>query len=277
MNRLLKNLLAAGCLLGGTTLGFSQTKSENPGAELTVSYLRGTQKLHDLQASPMMYFTDYNGINLDYKRMKGRNRWEFGSEAKTGSMIAPALGTREFQFEEGGEGFLLIPTQYFGEIRAGYQRGLIQNEKQETYLGVNLRNQIHYADGLAMNTWAMNLLGLGVRYTHLLKLGTKHQILGDFQLPIFAFVARMPFSNVVSQPETSQFKSFMSGSTFTSVNQFQQPEIRIAYRYRLARRSSLELGYSYDWLHYSKPQTIKKSNHELGLSWVYHFQFSPAK
>ncbi|MDP2042921.1 hypothetical protein SAMN03080617_03483 [Algoriphagus alkaliphilus] len=274
MNKLFKSLLAAGCLLGGTILGFSQTQKENPGAELTVTYLRGTQKLHDLQASPMIYFTDYNGLNLDYKRMKGHNRWEFGLEAKTGSMRAPALGEREFQFEEGGGGFLLIPSQYFGEIRAGYQRSLSQRENLESYLGISLRDQVHYADGLAMNTWAMNQLGLAIRYTHLVKLGTRHQIIGDVQLPIISIIARMPYSNVVSQPEKSQFKTFLKESTVTTAHELQQPEIRVAYRYRLAHRSSLELNYAYDWMHYSKPQPIKKTNHELGLSWVYHFQFS---
>ncbi|MBC6367863.1 hypothetical protein [Algoriphagus sp. AK58] len=275
MSKLFKILLAAGGLLGGSILGNSQSKIQTPGAELTISYLRGTQKLHDLQASPMIYFTDYNGVHLDYKRMKGRNRWEFGAEAKTGHMIAPALGEREFQFEEGGEGFLLIPTQYFGEVSAGYQRRLHQTEKLESFLGINLRNQIHYADGLAMNTWAMNQLGLSIRYTHLMKLGQRHQLLGDLQLPIFSLIARMPYSNVVSEPEKSQVKSFLGESEMTAVHQLQQPELRVAYRYRLAHRSSLELGYAYDWMSYSQPQSIKKSNHELALSWVYHFQFSP--
>lgn len=275
MNKFQKILLAVGCLLGVSNMGLAQSKFGSQGAELSISYLRGTQKLHDLQASPMIYFTDYNGVNLDYKRLKGPNRWEFGLKAKTGSMIAPSLGEREFQFEEGGDGFFLVPTQYFGEVRASYQRLLTVKSSQVSYLGFSLRDQIHYADGLAMNTWAMNQLTLAVRYTHSLKLGERHQLSGDFQLPVLALISRMPYSNVVSQPDKSQGFAFLENSKFTSAHELQHPEFQVAYRYRLANRSSLSLSYNYDWMRYSKPQTIKKSTHELALSYVFLFQFSP--
>ena len=274
MNQLLKNLLAAGCLLGGSTLGFSQTKTENPGAELTISYLRGTQKLHDLQASPMIYYTTYNGINLDYKRITEKNRWEFGLEAKTGNMIAPELGEREFQIEEGGDSFVLIPSQYFGEIRAGYQRKVSSNSEGQGFLGVMIRDEFFYADGLAMNTWSMNNLEFAARYSHFMELGERHRIEGDVILPLFAFTARTPYSNVVSQPDKSQSKAFLEESEFTSLVNYQHPEIQLSYRYSLARRSGLEFRYSFDWMHYSEPRSIKKSNHEIALAWVYVFQFS---
>ena len=274
MNKFQKTLLAAGCLLAVNSMGFAQSKFGTPDAELSISYLRGTQKLHDLQASPMIYFTDYNGVNLDYKRLKGANRWEFGVNAKTGSMIAPALGKREFQFEGGGDSFFLVPTQYFGEVRASYLRLLTDKSSQESYLGLGLRDQIHYADGLAMNTWAMNQLTMAIRYSHFIKLGDRHQLAGDFQFPILALISRMPYSNVVSQPDKSQTFAFLENGKFTSAHQFQHPEIQIAYRYRLADRSSLSVSYNYDWMSYSQPQPIKKANHELALSYVFLFQFS---
>lgn len=250
-----------------------ETKSD-PGAELRVSYLRGTQKIHDLQASPMIYYTTYNGINLDYKRITEKNRWEFGLEAKTGNMIAPELGEREFQIEEGGDSFVLIPSQYFGELRVGYLRKLNSKPKSQAYLGGLIRDEFYYADGLAMNTWSMNLLEFAARYSHFFQIGERHRLEGDVIFPLFAITARMPYSNVVSQPDKSQSKAFLEGSEFASINDYQHPEIQLSYRYHLAQRSGLEIRYSLDWLHYNEPRSIKKSNHEIAVAWVYFFQFS---
>lgn len=267
--------LLSGIFLYLTVLSANaQETQESPGAELRVSYLRGTQKLHDLQASPMIYYTTYNGLNLDYKRLTDKNRWEFGLEAKTGNMIAPELGEREFQIEEGGDSFVLIPSQYFGELRAGYQRKLNSNPKSQAYLGALLRDEFYYADGLAMNTWSMNSLEFAARYSHFVQLGKRHRLEGDVILPLFAFTARMPFSNVVSQPDKSQSKAFLEDSEFASIGEYQHPEIQISYRYHIARKSGLEFRYSKDWLHYTEPRSIKKSNHEIALAWVYFFQFS---
>lgn len=267
--------LVAGVIFALTVLSANaQETKETPGAEFRVSYLRGTQKLHDLQASPMIYYTTYNGLNLDYKRNTPKNRWEFGLEAKTGDMIAPELGEREFQIEEGGDSFVLIPSQYFGELRAGYQRKLNVNPKSQAYLGALIRDEFSYADGLAMNTWSMNSLEFAARYSHFVHLGKRQRLEGDVILPLFAFTARMPYSNVVSQPEKSQSKAFLGKSEFASLSEYQHPEIQISYRYQLARRIGLEVRYSMDWLHYTEPRSIKKSNHEISLAWVYFFQFS---
>lgn len=267
-------LIAGLCFALNFISANAQDTKETPGAEFRVSYLRGTQKLHDLQASPMIYFTTYNGLNLDYKRITAKNRWEFGLEAKTGNMIAPELGEREFQIEEGGDSFVLIPSQYFGEIRAGYQRKLNSNPKSQGYLGGLIRDEFYYADGLAMNTWSMNSLEFAARYSHFVSLGERHRIEGDVIFPLFVFTARMPYSNVVSQPDKSQSKAFLEESEFTSLGNYQHPEVQLSYRYSLARRSGLEFRYSMDWLHYSEPRSIQKSNHEIALAWVYFFQFS---
>lgn len=267
-------LVAGLCFALSIASARAQDTQEKPGAEFRISYLRGTQKLHDLQASPMIYYTTYNGLNLDYKRITEKNRWEFGLEAKTGNMIAPELGEREFQIEEGGDSFVLIPSQYFGEIRVGYQRQVSSNSKSQGYLGGMIRDEFYYSDGLAMNTWSMNSLEFAARYSHFVELGKKHRIEGDVILPLVAFTARMPYSNVVSQPEKSQAKAFLEESEFASIGAYQHPEIQLSYRYHLSHRSGLEFRYSLDWLHYSEPRSIKKSNHEIALAWVYFFQFS---
>lgn len=252
---------------------FAQNQESRHGAEFNISYLRGTQKLHDLMASPMIYYTTYNGLNLGYSRITNKNRWEFGVEAKTGNMISPKLGEREFQIEEGGDSFILAPSQYFGEIRAGYQRKLTFNQQQEGFIGGLLRNEFYYADGLAMNTWALNNLELSLRYAHFLYLGKRHRISGDFSFPLIAMISRLPYSNVVSYPDKSQFSGFLKGTELSSIHSFQHPEIHLAYRYDLAKRSSLEVGYNTDWMHYDEPKTIKKSVHEVSATWIYKFQF----
>lgn len=266
--------LVSGILLSLSFLSaYAQNQKPNHGAELNVSYLRGSQKLHDLQASPMIYFTNYNGVNMSYSRITTKNLWDFEVEAKTGNMIAPKLGKRELQIEEGGDSFLLVPSQYFGTIKAGYLRRIAINRRQEGLIGGFLRDEFYYADGLAMNTWAMNNVELSFRYVHHFSLGNKHRISGDFSFPIMAMVSKLPYSNVVSYPQKSQLSGFMKESELRTLNSFQHPELQLAYRYELSERSSLKIGYTTDWMHYNEPKPIKKSVHEVSAAWIYKFQF----
>lgn len=251
-----------------------QDKPANHGAEASIGLLRGTNKLHDLQASPMQYFTNYNGFKGDYRRLTPKNRWYFGFEAGLGDMIAPSLGKREFRFEEGDDSFYLVPSLYRGSISAQYLRLIKDEDKQKSYLGVKFKNSFSYADGLAMNIWAMNLTDLALGYEYLRQFGQKHQLVASISLPLLAFAARMPYSNVVSQPDKSQAGAFLAGGQWAWLGQYFYPDLEFAYQFSLSKRNAIRVSYRYRWLNYSQPRRIQMSDHQLGLVYVYKFQFS---
>ncbi|MFD2200832.1 hypothetical protein [Shivajiella indica] len=249
-------------------------ESKSHGAEASLGITRGTNKLHDWQASPMQYFTNSNGLKGDYRRITPRNLWYFGFEAGMGEMIAPALGKRQFRFEEGGEPFYLVPTLYQGMLFAQYLRKVSTHSKNTSYLGLKISDSFFYADGLAMNIWTMNLLEFSSNYTFIRKFGERHQIEGNISIPLVASVARMPFSNVVSQPDKSQSRAFLEGAEWEFLGKYVHPEIGIAYQYALSKRNSIRFTYRYQWLSYDQPRSIKMSDHQIGLAYVYKFQFS---
>jgi hypothetical protein len=259
----------------GTIMAFGQQENNiKHGAEASIGLIRGTNKLHDLQASPMQYFTNYNGIKGDYRRLTPKNRWYFGFEAGLGDMIAPSLGKREFRFEEGDDSFYLVPTLYRGSISAQYLRLIKDDDRQKSFLGARLKNSFSYADGLAMNIWAMNLTDLSVGYEYSRQFGQKHQVEASIYLPVLAFATRMPYSNVVSWPGKSQAAAFLEGGQWAWLGQYFYPDFEFAYQYSISKRNAIRASYRYRWLNYSQPRQIQMSDHQLGLAYVYKFQFS---
>lgn len=259
----------------GTVVSFAQeNETDNHAAEASIGLVRGVNKLHDWQASPMQYFTNYNGLKGDYKRITSKNLWHFGFEAGLGDMVSPALGKRQFRFDEGDETFYLVPTMYKGLLYAQYLRQISNQTNQLSYLGIKIQDSFFYADGLAMNIWSMNLLEISAKYSYIKKFGRRHQLEGNISLPILASVARMPFSNVVSQPDKSQSRAFLEGAEWGFLGKYVHPEIEISYQYKISKRNALRFNYRYQWLSYDQPLTIRMSDHQIGLAYVYQFQFS---
>ncbi|HSI77935.1 MAG TPA: hypothetical protein VK957_18695 [Lunatimonas sp.] len=259
----------------GTLLAYGQQdNSVNHSAEGSFGFVRGTNKLHDLQASPLQYFTNYNGIKGDYRRLTPKNHWYIGIEAGLGEMIAPSLGKREFRFEEGGDSFYLVPTLYRGSVSAQYLRLIEDNDRQKSFLGARLKNSFSYADGLAMNIWAMNLTDVSVAYEYSRQFGNKHLFEANVSLPVLAYATRMPYSNVVSQPDKSQSGAFLEGGQWTWLGQYFYPDIEYAYQFSLSKKNAIRVTYRYRWLNYSQPIRIQMSDHQLGLAYVYKFKSS---
>ncbi|MDX5477557.1 MAG: hypothetical protein LPJ98_03795 [Cyclobacteriaceae bacterium] len=268
-------LLCTVMLCLGISLSFAQgDESLRHGAEASLGLVRGVNKLHDWQASPMQYFTNYNGLTGDYKRITKKNLWYFGFEAGLGDMLAPELGKRQFRIDEGDETFYLVPTLYKGELFAQFLRKISDQAVKSSYVGFKIQDSFFYADGLAMNIWTMNLLEVAAKYAYVRNFGKRHQVGANISLPIIASIARMPFSNVVSQPDKSQSRAFLAGAEWGFLGRYVHPEIGLNYQYQISKRNSIRFNYRYQWLSNDKPRSIRMSDHQIGLAYVYQFQFS---
>ena len=243
------------------------------GSELQIGYGRQTFKMRDLLASPMLYVASLNGVRLGYTRQTLRNQWRVGVQAGLGDFIAPGLGIRPIKFvPEQEQPLWLVPTLYRGQLELEYRRRIHQTASRTTWLGVGLHETIGYSDGLALGTWAFNSATLGVLYQTRLRLSERHTLVADASLPVLAAVTRMPYSNVVSEPNRSEVATFFGGTRWTTVNRYLNPELGVSYRFELSHRVAFGAGYRYSWMRYPEPQLIRTANHAVSASISYKFQ-----
>ncbi|WP_128545847.1 hypothetical protein [Larkinella soli] len=272
----MKPFISTVCLSLGSLLAFGQApdRTPRPGSELQVSYARETFKMHDLQASPVRYVANLNGARITYSRLGLRNRWNAGLQAGLADFIAPSLGIRGIKFApDQREPLWLVPTVYRGRIELEYLRQIGRTAHRTAWLGLGLHDTFGYADGLALGTWVINTASAAVLYQTRLQLGRKHVLTADASLPVLAAVSRLPYSNVVSEPGRTRAATFFGNTRWTSLNRFLNPQVGLAYRFDLSRRTAFGAGYRFNWMQYPEPRPIRTATHSLNLSLVYKFQY----
>ena len=229
--------------------------------------------MRDVQASPMLYVANLNGVRLVYSRQTLKNQWRVSVQAGVGDFIAPGLGIRPIKFvPEQEQPLWLAPTLYRGQLELDYRRLIHQTANRTTFMGVGLHETVGYSDGLALGTWAFNSATLRVLYQTRLRLGERHTLVADASLPVLAAVSRMPYSNVVSKPNRSDVATFFSGTRWVTLNHFINPELGVSYRFELNRRVAFSAGYRYNWMRYPEPQLIRTADHTVNASILYKFQ-----
>jgi len=270
----MKTFLSTVLLVLGGTLAFAQTTQKPaPFSELVIGYQRETFKMRDLQASPMRYYANLNGLRIQYNRLTLKNQWQVGIKVGAGDLIAPGLGIRGFKFSpEQEQPLWLIPTLYRGQLALDYLRAFRTTAHRSTGLGVGLHETMGYADGLALGTWAFNSAELRVLYLTRLTLGQRHTLTAGASLPVLAAVSRMPYSNVVSEPNRSEVASFFGGTRWATLNSYLNPAVKLDYNFALSRRIGFGVGYRYQWMRYPEPRTIRTADHTLHVSLLYQFQ-----
>jgi hypothetical protein len=270
----MKILMTTVCLLAGSLIAAAQpTKSPTPGAELAVGYVRELFKARDLNASPVLYLANLNGIRLSYTRITPRNGWHAGVQAGTGQYIAPQLGIRSFTFSPGqAEPLWLAPTLYRGSIELAYRRNLRQKGNRTTWMGLGIHDTFGYADGVAMSVWAFNSLAGQLLYREQVTFLRRHSLVADVSVPLVAAVSRMPWSNVVSDPEKGNTAAFLAGTRWASPFRLLNPQIELAYKLDFSPRLAFRASYRYSWMRYPGPRVIRSASHTGAVSLVYKFQ-----
>ncbi len=270
----MKTIISTALLSLGSAWAFGQTPTDpKMGSELQIGYGRQTFKMRDVQASPMMYVANLNGVRLGYTRQTLRNQWRFNLQAGLGDLVAPSLGIRPFKFAPDQEQPLwLVPTLYRGQLNLEYRQRIAYTGNRTTWVGVGLHETIGYADGLALSTWAFNSAALRVLYQTQLRLGKRHTLVGDAALPVLVAVSRMPYSNVVSEPRRSEVATFFGNTRWATLNRYLNPEVSLSYRFELSHRVAFGVGYRYNYLHYPEPRLIRTADHAVSASVLYKFQ-----
>ncbi len=267
----MKSVFSAVLLSLGSALVSAQTP-QAPSSEIHLDFERETFKMRDNQASPAMYVANLNKLRIGFQRLTPHNQWRVELSAGIGDLVAPSLGIRGFKFSpEQEQPLWLVPTLYRGQLRVEYLRSVRQSGRRSTWLGLGLLETAGYADGLALSTWAFSSADVRLLYQTRLTLGERHTLVADASLPLLATMTRMPYSNVVSQPNQSDAASFFGSTRLATLNRYLSPEVSLNYRFRLNRRVTFGVGYRYNWMYYSQPRTIRTAAHTLHTSLVYTF------
>jgi hypothetical protein len=270
----MKALLTIALLWAGSLVAHAQPAGPaQPGSELQVGYVRELFKARDLNASPLLYIANLNGIRLSYTRVTPRNQWYAGIQAGRGAYVAPALGIRSFRFSpDQATPLRLAPTLYRGSLELAYRRNVRQRAHRTTWVGLGVHDVIGYADGVAMSTWAMHSLAAQLLYQERLTLFKKHTLVADASLPVLAAVSRMPYGNVVSEPGRGNASAFLGGTRLASPLRFLNPQVGLAYRLDCTPQLALRASYQYSWTRYPEPRVIRSASHAVAASLVYKFQ-----
>jgi hypothetical protein len=249
-------------------------------SKLTLAYKRSSFHLLDKQASPLIYQANLNGISIGYEHAGIKSRSFVNVQANTGTALPKGLGAREYTFtstniygETTSSQFVHAPTLYIGQIEAGYLRKLITGGTKEIFAGITLQEWLGYSDNIGMwSTWANSFATLNAAIHYEKKLKSKQQLQVKAAIPILVLVSRMPYSNVISNPEHSNFRAFFDeGTDLTFLNKFQRISLGAAYQYRLGRHWQTGVAYDFQWLHTQKPQSIKAYSHTASLQCNYLF------
>ncbi|GAB3794793.1 hypothetical protein GCM10028819_09600 [Spirosoma humi] len=271
----MKTMLSTAVLSLGSALTFAQISPSlsNRGSELQIGYSRQTFKMRDLGASPMLYVANLDGVHVSYTRLTQQNQWQARVQVGLGDLIPPGLGIRSVKFaQEQAQPLWLVPTLYRGQLELNYRRRIGHTGNRTSWLGVGLHELIGYADGLALNTWAFNSAALRLTYQKRLLIGKRHTLIIDAALPMLGALSRMPYSNVVSEPNRTEIRSFFRGTRLTTLNRYINPEVEVNYHFAFSRHVGFGIGYRYNYLYYTNPQLIRTADHSFQASIVYKCQ-----
>ena len=278
MKKIIVSCLLTGLLVSlSIGLLFAQDLKQS---QLNVSYQRHRLAFLDKQASPLIYQANLNGVSLGYEHSAPKSRSFLNFQANLGTAVPKGIGIREFTLSSSdfyGETttnkLVHAPTIYLGQLEAGYLRQLKTEGSKSVFLGATLQNWITYADNIGFwSTMGINTASLNVAVGFEKEIGKKQKLKIGASFPVIAIVSRMPYSNVISDPELGNFKAFFKeGSQLTSLHQYQRLNLNATYRFRLSRHWQTGLGYNFILLRYTQPQSIRALNQGLNIQANYLF------
>ena len=277
----MKSLFSTVLLSAWGLIAFGQ--SARPTGEVAVGYVRETFKMRDEQVSPLLYVANLNGVRVGYAQRWSRHQLRIAAQGTLGDFVAPGVGIRSVNFTpqspDAQAVTLLPPKLYQASFEADYlfrihQRsrgGLIRGASA---WGVGFNDNLHYADGVALTTWAMNTASFSLLYQTYRQWGTRHRLTLDASLPLLSAISRIPYANVISEPDRSNVEAFFETTPRLSFTRLINPRLSLAYRLAISPRVALQASYRFGWLRYPDPQLIRTASHSGQCSIVYNFNFS---
>lgn len=253
-------LLLSGLLHSLPAISFGQTADHNDTNHWRIGIGYQNHRTLDQNISPLIYVSNNAVLNAQFEKYKTSTLWNLGMNLAIGSNQSkrhgrreaitydpyPLLDERDSTIYEINPGLSLIQA----ELRYAMLWKL-RSEKRPWYLGASLSDRFTYS-AMGADVWFFNQMSLMAAARTTLYCQRKSTVDIGVQVPIMSYLLRQPYALDPSLPEASYFKAYLqTGSSFSSINKFQQINIGVDYRYRLNRGKSIGLLWQMTWMNFA--------------------------
>jgi hypothetical protein len=213
----------------------------------------------DHNTSPLQFVANNGVFSFQFEKSNPGGTWNLGISFSVGSNQSKRFGVREglvldpYLIDGSRDTFVYIinpglsfiqPTLY-----SSYYKTL--NTNKTMLVGASINNKFYYG-GMGADTWFFNQLSILPAYRVTLFESSLHSLIGEVSFPILSFLVRQPYSRRPSLPERSSILAHLqTGSSFATINSFQQINVQLGYRYLFSSGNLLGFTYYFTWMRYS--------------------------
>lgn len=235
---------------------FAQQAEQSYPAQL--SFQLGYQNHRTLakNTSPLLFVSNNLALGLALEKQKNRSLSNLQLGLSIGSNQAKGLGRREaviydpydINGNRDSSVYDVNPLLSFAQISLQYEKLWSISAQKPVYAGIKIEDRFTYA-GMGADTWFYNQLSIGPTFqANVLNLD-KSQLIARLSIPVASYILNQPYTLDPSLPETSYLKAYLkTGSSFKSLNEFQQVNLLLSYRIDLASGKQTGLNYQFMWM-----------------------------
>lgn len=277
---MIKKITLINLILFSSFITFGQINAGKAPNEWTVELGYQNFRILDKNTSPLIYVSNNGTLSFKFQKTKTQNLWNVGLDAAVGSSQSKRFGKREAivydPYEIDGIRDSVVydinPGLSFiqGSLYYSYYWKLKQ-QKYKMYVGGIVQDDIYYG-ALAADVWFFNQLSIMPAYRIEFSIDSKSTLEAEFSTPIVSYLLRQPYTLDPSLPENSYFKANLkTGSSFGTLNRFQQVNFKLRYCYALKKEKQIGLRYDFMWMNYANipERNLKAYSNSILISYTF--------
>jgi hypothetical protein len=236
-------------------------------------------RILDRNVSPLIYSSNNGYLSTTYFRNKENKKWNIGLNISAGSSQSkrhgrrtavildahPIVGQADFTLYEINPGLSYIDVELF------YSMLWQVKDNNPLYAGFELSERLFYG-GLGADTWFFNQVSImpSVQKTIYNKQPYRVDIRGS--IPLFSYLLRQPYTLDPSLPEESYLKAYLkSGSSFATLNEFQQFNLKADFTYQLKNGKRVGMSWLFMWMNYNNIHNGNMRSYSNSILFNYQF------
>ena len=263
-----------------STLSFSQSNDSIVSKIWDIELGYQNFRLSDKNVSPLIYVANNGMLSLRYQKMKVKNTWNIGFDVSIGSMQSKRFGRREaiaydpYNINGSRDSVVYDINPGLSFISASLYYSYywkLNTQKRKMFVGGIVQDNFYYG-ALGADVWFFNQLSIMPAYRIEVYKSSKSTIKAEFSVPIFSYLIRQPYTLDPSLPENSYFKANLkTGSAISSINNFQQINFKLKYRYELTIGNQIGISYNFMWMNYANIQDRNLRAYTNSILFTYTF------
>jgi hypothetical protein len=214
-------------------------------------------RILDRNVSPLIYVANNGMLSCLYQKTKTKTIMDIGGSVSIGSNQSKRFGRRtaivydpyDINDHRDSSVYTVNPGLSFIQASLFYSYyGKLNTNKSKMYVGGIIQDNFYYG-ALGADTWFFNQFSIMPSYRIEYSYKHKSRFETEFSIPVCSYLLRLPYTNDPSLPENSYFKAYLkTGSFISTINKFQQVNLRFSYHYSLEKGGQIGLSYYFMWM-----------------------------